>query len=79
MTLDLTLQVFEGMEVGDNSSQHTKVLTSAHIDHFGGERRCHTLSEARRDGTGWAVGDICLHRGTVSTSCRLKSGVFAFG
>ena len=66
------------MDVGDNSSQHTRMSTSAHIDRFRGERRRQTLSEARREGTGWAVGDIRFHRGTVSTSCRLKSGVVAF-
>ena len=29
----LIVQVFEGLEVGHNSSQHTKMLTGAHIDH----------------------------------------------
>ena len=29
----IILQVFEGMEVGHNSSQRTEVLTSAHIDY----------------------------------------------
>ena len=28
----LILQVFEGMEVGRNTSRHTKMLTGAHID-----------------------------------------------